>query len=189
MLVSSGEILRVNCQLVNNNKKQTNSGNTSPTTTTTTTSSRSPNRFPHSSPSHHHHHSSSSSSSVDCNLDQIITKLSPAGRILWIDTSRVTSANSTAATATAATALSPNSLSSASLISPNKKLKSDDSTSTPTTTTTPTPNLTAPGGINGLLIDAKNQAIKNAKFIDYVHTNDIGHVNKHIIDGKCDLNF
>lgn len=174
-------ILRVNCQLVK--QPSAKMSTLSPSANTKTNSKSSPITTTLSYSTTHHYHPTSSSSSIDCNLDQIHMRLSPLGRILWVDTSRVTTAAATqtptivaaASTTTTAAAQSPTSSSSSQTSSPNKKLKTlgDDASTN-----------TSSSGVNGILIDAKNNAIKNVKFIDYVHTNDLNHVHKHINDGK-----
>lgn len=118
-----------------------------------------------------------STSAIDCNLDQIQTRMSTTGRLLWVDTSRSTSSSTTCPTSTTTTSCSPQQ------ISPNKKLKTLEDHSSGGSGASNMNGVGGGGVSGGLLLDAK-QGIKNVKLVDYVHTNDLNHVHKHISDGK-----
>lgn len=102
------------------------------------------------------------SSSLDCNLDQILTKLTTNGKILWIDTNQFRNANNS----------SSNELQLNNNNSSYKKLKNSSGVGEPQ---------------GGLLLDIKN--LKSIKIFDYVHTNDLNHVHKHFSDGIAFFNI
>lgn len=99
------------------------------------------------------HNNNSLGAAMDCNMDQITTRMTTRGTVLSVDTSHFKSANSSTA-------------SSSAVINSETGEESHPFYS---------------GAKAGLLYDLRQ--IRNVKLIDYVHTNDLSHLNKHISDG------
>jgi hypothetical protein len=144
------------------------------------------------------------SSVLDCNMDQIVTKLTTKGLILTIDSTHFKSTNSTIVNNNNNNINNTNknnsNVNSLTIINKlnyndnnnsNNNMISSSNNQTSETVTSNEENATPPLlGLNnnvsscnaGILFDAKLN--RNLKLIDYVHSNDLNHLNKHISDGS-----